>query len=78
MSKNTTHQLEAKNTKPASNDIVVGNDIVIGKGIIKAVESNCQLGWMWALPGGGTTRSKERAVKCAGIINSLIIKGQAA
>jgi len=62
----------SKNTKLANNDVVVG------KGIIKAVENDCKFGYIYALPGGGTTRSKERAEKCAGIINSLIIKGQAA
>jgi len=71
MTKNSTHQLEAKNTKLANNDVFVG------KGIIKAIEKD-RAGYIWALPGRITTRSKERAEKCAAIINSLIIKGQAA
>ena len=71
MTKNTTHQLEAKNTKLASHDIVVG------QGIIKAVDED-RAGTVWALPDRTTTRSKKCAEKCASIINDLIIKGQAA
>ena len=71
MTKNTTHQQEAKNTKLAN------KDIVIGQGIIKAIDDD-RSGTVWALPGRTTTRSKICAEKCASIINKLIVEGQAA
>jgi len=49
-------------------------DIVVGLGVIKAMANDCAFGYIWALPGGETTRSKKHATKAAAHINYLICK----
>jgi len=49
-------------------------DIVVGLGVIKVMANDCAFGYVYALPGGGTTRSKQYATKVAAHINYLICK----